>query len=231
MLTSPHFRDTLLSHFARIGKAVSSPSRLKLLDLLAQGEKNVETLARQAGLTVKNTSAHLRALRAVSLVADRRDGTHIYYALADEGDEGVVAFLRSLEELACRHLAEVERIVQQHFESLDELEPLGAAELTERMRTDELVLLDVRPPDEYRAGHIPGAISIPVGELERRLAEIPPDREVVAYCRGPYCVLSLQAITVLRERGRSVRRLAVGLPDWRALGYPIEADEAAEVES
>jgi rhodanese-related sulfurtransferase len=162
------------------------------------------------------------------VVTDRRDGTRIYYALADEG---VVAFLRSLEELARGHMAEVERIVRQHFESLDELEPLDAAALRERMRTDDLVLLDVRPRDEYRAGHIPGAISIPAGELERRLAEIPPDREVVAYCRGPYCVLSLQAIAVLRDGGRAARRLTVGLPDWRALGYAVETDEAVEIGS
>ena len=228
MSTQPRFRDALLGHFARIGRAVASPSRLKLLDLLAQGEKNVETLARQAGLTVKNTSAHLRVLRAVSLVADRREGTHIYYSLADQG---VVALLRSLEDLARRHVAEVERIVEEHFESLDDLEPIGATELEAGMRTGEIALLDVRPTDEYRAGHIPGAISIPVGELERRLAELPPDREVVAYCRGPYCVLSLQALAVLRERGRPARRLTIGLPDWRALGFPVETGEAAEVES
>ena len=227
-MSRPQVRDALLAHFARIGRAVSSPSRLKLLDLLAQGEKNVETLARHAGLSVKNTSAHLRALRAVSLVEDRREGLHVYYALADEA---VVGFLRSLEDLARRHIGEVERIVREQFEALDELEPLGADELQERMRAGEIILLDVRPPDEYRAGHIPGAISIPVGELERRLAEIPPDREVVAYCRGPYCVLSVEAIAALHREGRPARRLAVGLPDWRALGYAIEVGEGAEVGS
>jgi rhodanese-related sulfurtransferase/DNA-binding MarR family transcriptional regulator len=218
----PQVRDALLGHFARIGKAVSSPSRLKLLDLLAQGEKNVETLARQTGLTAKNTSAHLRALRSASLVEDRRDGVHIFYRLADET---TVGFLRALEELARRQIAEVERIVRDHFESLDELEPLSASSLDERMHGGTVTLLDVRPSDEYRAGHIPGAISIPLGELERRLAELPKDREIVAYCRGPYCVLSVEAIAALRERGRPARRLAVGLPDWRALGYAIETGD------
>jgi rhodanese-related sulfurtransferase len=219
MLSRSQVRDALLGHFARIGRAVSSPSRLKLLDLLAQGEKNVETLARQTGLSVKNTSAHLRALRSASLVEDRRDGTYVFYRLADEM---TVGFLRSLEDLARRQVAEVERIVHDHFESLDELEPLSASELDERMRGGSVTLLDVRPPDEYGAGHIPGAISIPLGELERRLADLPKDREIVAYCRGPYCVLSVEAIAALRKRGRSARRLAVGLPDWRALGYAIE---------
>jgi len=214
-------RDDLLYHFSRIGKAVSSPARLKLLDLLAQGEKSVETLAGQASLTVKNTSAHLRALRSTSLVAARRDGSHVFYRLADES---AVGLLRALEDVARRQIAEVREIVQDHFQSLDDLEALGAEDLAQRMRTGEVTLVDVRPRDEYRAGHIPGAISIPVGELERRLAELPAGREIVAYCRGPYCVLSLEALATLREHGRSARRLGVGLPDWRALGYPVETE-------
>ena len=213
-------RDLLLTQFARVGKAVSSPARLKLLDLLAQGEKSVETLARQAGLTVKNTSAHLRTLRSASLVEGRRDGAYVFYRLADES---AVGFLRALEELARRQIAEVEQIVRDHFRSLDGLEPISADALRERMGAGDVTLLDVRPPDEYRAGHIPGAISVPITELEARLAELPPGRDVVAYCRGPYCLLSLEAVATLRAQGRSARRLAVGLPDWRAMGYPVQS--------
>lgn len=214
----PSAKRDLLEQFARIGKAVSSPSRLELLDLLAQGEKPVETLARQAGLSVTNTSNHLKELRNAALVTSRKEGVYVFYRLADPA---VHEFLRRLQDIAVRQLAEVRQIVRDYFEEPDSLEPVGATDLLARLRSDEVVVLDVRPEDEYVAGHLPGALSIPVGELERRLAELPRDREVVAYCRGPYCVLAVQAVSVLRSHGFRARRLDVGLPDWRAQGLAV----------
>ncbi|HET9985883.1 MAG TPA: metalloregulator ArsR/SmtB family transcription factor [Longimicrobiales bacterium] len=208
----------LFEQFARIGKAVSSAARLLLLDLLAQSEKSVEMLARQSGLSVTNTSNHLKELRVVGLVAARKDGPYVHYRLADPA---VHSFLRCLQDIARRQLADARQIVQDYYEAPDELEPVGPAELLERMRADDVVVLDVRPEDEYAAGHIPGAISIPVDELERRLAELPADREVVAYCRGPYCVMALTALDVLRARGFRARRLEEGVPDWRARGLEV----------
>ncbi len=211
-------KSELLHHFARIGKAVASPQRLELLDLLAQSEKSVEVLARQAGLSVKNTSAHLKELRSAALVSTRREGAFVFYRLADPA---VHDFLRALQELARRRLGDVERLVRDYYEAQDELEPVGAGELLERMRQGEVTVLDVRPEDEYRAGHIPGALPVPLGELERHLAELPRDREVVAYCRGPYCVLAVRALELLHARGFRARRLDGGLPDWETLGYPV----------
>jgi ArsR family transcriptional regulator len=211
-------RHNLLVQFARIGKAVSHPARLELLDLLAQGEKSVETLARQAGLSVTNTSNHLKELRISGLVTARRDSTHVYYNLADPA---VHEFLRCLQNIARRQLAEVRQIVQDYFAEPDTLEPVSATELRERMRSADVVVLDVRPGDEYGSGHIPGAISIPVGELESRLSELSPETEVVAYCRGPYCVMALQAVDILRSHGYRARRLEEGMPDWRLSGLSV----------
>ena len=215
-----HAKKELLGHFTRIGKAVSSPARLEILDLLSQGEKPVETLAEQAGLSVTNTSNHLKELRNAALVSRRKDGTYVYYRLADPA---VYELLRCLRDVAARQLAEVRQLVQDYFERPDALEPVDAGELLERMRSDEVVVLDVRPRDEYQAGHIPGALSIPADELEQRLSEIAPDREVVAYCRGPYCVLAVRAVDTLRAAGYRVRRLEVGLPEWRAEGLAVTA--------
>lgn len=230
-MNSATLRARLFDALARVGQAMSSPRRLQLLDLLAQGEKNVETLARQTGMTVGNTSAHLGRLRAASLVETRQDGPYVYYRLADEA---VVGFLRSLEDLARRRLAEVERLVRESFEEPDRLEPIGMEELRDRMRSGDVTVVDVRPEDEYRAGHIPGALSIPLGELEERLERLPRDREIVAYCRGPWCVLSLEAVAALRRAGFASRRLDAGLPDWRVRGLPVEGDpvpaaDAAEI--
>jgi ArsR family transcriptional regulator len=212
----------LLEQFARIGKAVSSPARLELLDLLAQGEKPVELLARQASLSVTNTSNHLKELRLSGLVAARKDGPYVHYRLADPA---VHDFLRSLQGIARRRLAEVRQIVHDVFEEPEALEPIGAGQLLERMRSDDIVVLDVRPEDEFAAGHIPGAISIPAGELERRLAELPARKEIVAYCRGPYCVLAVRAVDVLRSRGFRALRLEEGMPDWRARGLEVAVGE------
>lgn len=214
-------KEQLLAQFARIGKAVSSPARLELLDLLAQGEKSVETLARQAGLSVTNTSNHLKELRNVALVERRKEGVYVYYRLADPA---VHAFLRSLQDVATRRLAEARQIVDDVFRDPELLEPVGATDLLERLRSEDIVVLDVRPEDEYASGHVPGALSIPTSELERRLSELPRGREVVAYCRGPYCVLALEAVDVLRSRGYSARRMEEGMPDWRARGLTVISD-------
>jgi rhodanese-related sulfurtransferase/DNA-binding transcriptional ArsR family regulator len=213
-----HARNELLGQFARIGKAVSSPSRLYILDLLAQGEKSVETVAKQAGLSVTNTSNHLKELRNAALVTSRKDGIHVFYRLADPA---VHEFLRCLQDIAARQLAEVRQLVMDYFEEPETLEPVKAGELLQLLRSDDVIVLDVRPEDEYAAGHIPGALSVPVGDLERRLSEIPPDREVVAYCRGPYCVLAVRAVEELRAAGYRARRMDVGLPQWRAQGFAV----------
>lgn len=211
-------KDRLFSEFARIGKAISSPQRLELLDLIAQGEKPVERLAEQAEMGVKNTSAHLRRLREARLVETRKEGRHVYYRVADEE---VIRFLRALQGIARSRLAEAERLIRLHYEKPEELEPVGARELLRRLREEDVTVLDVRPEDEYRAGHIPDAISIPVDELEARLEELPDDREVVAYCRGPYCTFAGEAVELLNGHGLRARRMEEGLPDWRALGLPV----------
>lgn len=211
-------KQELLAQFARIGKAVSSPARLEILDLLSQGEKPVDTLARQARLSVTNTSNHLKELRNAALVTSRKEGSHVYYRLADEV---VHDFLRCLQDIAAHQLAEVRQIVQDYFREPESLEPVGAGDLMERLRSDDVIVLDVRPEDEYTSGHIPGAVSVPAGELERRLSELPRDREVVAYCRGPYCVLAVRAVDILRAAGFNARRMEVGLPEWRAQGLAV----------
>lgn len=215
-------KDQLYAQFARIGKAVANPHRIELLDLLAQGERTVESLAREAGMTVANASQHLQVLAEARLVSARRAGSHVYYRLADDS---VFRFLRDLEALGRRRLAEVEQVVRLYFEARDEMEPVDARELLERLRDGDVVVLDVRPAEEFRAGHIPQAISIPVAELEQRLTELPPDREIIAYCRGPYCVFALQAVEILRRHGFRARRAREGLPDWRVAGLPVAAAE------
>jgi rhodanese-related sulfurtransferase/DNA-binding MarR family transcriptional regulator len=218
------FKDTLYAHFARIGHALGSPKRIELLDLLAQGEKTVEQLAEHSAMPVKNTSAHLRALRHARLVETRRDGTFIYYRLADDD---VGSLVRSLQELGRRRLAEVEQIARLYIDDRDELEPVTIPELRKLVRDARVTVIDVRPREEYEGGHIPGAISLPVGEIKRRIAELPKRREVIAYCRGPYCVYSLEAVTLLRQQGFRARRADQGLPDWRALGLPIALGSSA----
>jgi rhodanese-related sulfurtransferase len=216
-------KHELLEQFARIGRAVASPARLELLDLLAQGEKPVDTLARQAGLSVTNTSNHLKELRNAALVATRKEGVQVHYRLADPA---VHDFLRCLQDIATRRLVEARRILDESFREPGSLRPLGAQELWERLGSGEVLVLDVRPEDEYASGHLPGALSVPAAELERRLTELPRDREVVAYCRGPYCVMALEALEVLGAHGFRARRMEVGMPDWRALGLPVAVGSA-----
>jgi rhodanese-related sulfurtransferase len=214
------FKDTLYAQFARIGHAVSSPKRLEMLDLLSQGEKTVEQLAAQSETPIKNTSAHLRALRQARLVDTRRDGTYVYYRV---GDETVIRLLQSLQELGRVRLAEVELVASLYLVSRDELDAVGLKDLRRLVRAGAVTLIDVRPRDEFEAGHIPGAISLPVPELRKRLGEIPKAREVIAYCRGPYCVYSLEAVTLLRKHGYRARRAEQGLPEWRTKGFDVVA--------
>jgi rhodanese-related sulfurtransferase/DNA-binding MarR family transcriptional regulator len=216
------FKDPLYTQFARIGHAVGSPTRIELLDLLSQGEKTVEQLAEQSNTSIKNTSAHLRILRQARLVETRRDGTYVYYRLAGVD---VFRFLRELQTVARSRLAEVEGIARTYIDGRDDLEPVSFKDLRRRMRDGDITLIDVRPEGEYQAGHIPGALSIPIARLKRRLADIPRNREVVAYCRGPYCVYSVEAVGILRSHGYQARRAEEGLPDWQASGLLIAVGE------
>jgi rhodanese-related sulfurtransferase/DNA-binding transcriptional ArsR family regulator len=208
----------LYEQFARIGKALSNANRLEILDLLAQCERSVEALSLEANLSLANTSQHLQVLKEARLVKARKEGLQVYYQLADEG---VLGLLRQLQYLAQRQLAEVDRTVRLYYESPGELEPVDATELLKRMAEGEVVVLDVRPEVEYQAGHIPTALSIPITELAGRLAELPRDKEVVAYCRGPYCLYAPEAVELLAKEGYKARRLTIGLPDWRAEGLTV----------
>ena len=212
------FKDALYAQFARVGHALASPKRIELLDLLSQGERPVEALALASATPVKNTSAHLRVLRQARLVETRKDGTRVYYRLADAHVEG---FLRRFQELGHARLAEVEQVAQLFLHRHDDLQPISLAELRRRLREGSATVIDVRPREEYDAGHVPGALSLPVGELPRRLKELPKSRDVIAYCRGPYCVYALEAVTLLRKRGYRARRAESGVPDWRRAGLPV----------
>lgn len=212
------FKDAIYEQFARIGKAVGSPRRLELLDLLCQGERTVEVLAREAGLSVANASQHLHALRAARLVDARKDGLYVTYRLADDD---VCAFVRSLRLLAEQRLTEVREITREFLQERERLQPVDRALLLEQVRDGAVTVLDVRPVEEYEAGHIPGAVSVPLGDLERRLGELSGDQTIVAYCRGPYCVLAIQAVEMLREQGFDAVRLEDGIPDWGARGLPV----------
>jgi rhodanese-related sulfurtransferase/DNA-binding transcriptional ArsR family regulator len=214
------FKDLLYEQFARVGKAVANPHRLELLDLLAQGERTVEELARQAALPVANASQHLQALRRASLVEVRREGPYAYYRLADDR---VFRLWQAIREVGEERLAEVDRLVATYLGDRGGLEPVDASTLLRRMRDDDVVLVDVRPAEEYESGHIAGARSIPLEDLERRIQELPREREVIAYCRGPYCVFSDEAVALLQANGFRANRLALGLSDWRSAGLPVEA--------
>jgi rhodanese-related sulfurtransferase len=209
----------LFDEFARAAKALASGRRLELLDVLANGERPVEALAGEVGLSVANTSQHLQVLRQAGLVTSRREGTSVHYRLA--GPE-VFELWQALRSLAAGRLAEVERLAAAYLGARDQLEPVTRQELARRLQDgDDLVVLDVRPAAEHAAGHLPGAVSIPVDELRRRLAELPRDREVVAYCRGPYCAFAHEAVELLRQEGFSARRLEDGLPEWQAAGLAV----------
>ena len=204
---------------AEIAQALGHSHRLELLEHLGQGERSVEDLAARSGLTVANTSRHLQLLRRAALVEGRREGKRVFYRLSDE--DAVVSLLQALSRVGERNSAEIARVMASYFRARDEFEPVSRKELLERLRCGTATVLDVRPEDEFRQGHVPGALNIPLSQLEQRLAELPVDREVVAYCRGPWCVLSFEAVAVLRQRGYQVRRLEDGFPEWKVAGLPV----------
>jgi rhodanese-related sulfurtransferase len=208
----------LFDAFARVAKALASGRRIELVDVLANGERTVEALAGEVGLSVANTSQHLQILRQAGLVSSRREGTSVHYRLAAPE---VFELWRILRALAASRLAAVERLAAAYLGGRDQLEPVTRKELARRLQDDDLVVLDVRPAAEYAAGHLPGAVSIPVVELRRRLAELPADREIVAYCRGPYCAFAHEAVELLRDEGFTARRLEDGLPEWQAAGLAV----------
>jgi len=225
MATSParHFKNAIYDQFARIGRALASPRRLELLDILCQGPRTVDVLAEQSGQSLANTSHHLHVLRGARLVEAEKSGLYVTYRLADEE---VCAFFQQLRRVAEVRLAEVEQVTRQFLEKRGAMQPVAREALLRRVRRGEVTVLDVRPVEEYRAGHFPGALSIPVGQLKRRLAQLPRNREIVAYCRGPYCVMALEAVDILRAHGFKAVRLAEGVPDWRARGFRVAVGEA-----
>lgn len=214
-------KQTLFAQFAAVAKAVAHPHRLALIEQLAQGERSVELLAGRVHLSIANASQHLQQMRQAGLVTARREGKFVFYRLADES---VLTLLASIRLVAERNLAEVDRVVRGYFNDRDSMEPVSRAELMDRMKLGLVTILDVRPTDEFALGHLPGALNVQLSELERRLAKLDKSKEIVAYCRGPYCVLSYEAVALLRTRGFKVRRLEDGLPEWRAAGLPVETE-------
>ena len=218
-MSSESPKRALFAQFAAVAKAVAHPHRLELLEQLAQGERSVEVIADRTRMSITNASQHLQHMRRAGLVATRRDGKFVFYRLTDDT---VLDLLASLRLIAERNIAEVERVVRSYFHNRDSLEPVSRKELVDRLKAGLVTVLDLRPEDEFALGHLPGALNIPLSELERRLADFDPGQEIIAYCRGPYCVLSYEAVAVLRARGFKVRRLEDGLPEWRAAGLPVE---------
>jgi rhodanese-related sulfurtransferase/DNA-binding transcriptional ArsR family regulator len=219
-MSTPNPKREIFVNLARIGTALSNATRLEFLELLAQGERSVDQLATLTGVSVANTSQHLQKLRQTGLIVGRKDGQYVYYRLA--GDE-IVGLLAALGQVGETYLAEVERIVRLYLTQKDDLEPVPAKELLDRARRGLVTVLDVRPPEEFAAGHLPGAVNIPIQELQKRLGELPKRKEVVAYCRGPYCLMSYDAVQFLRKKGLKARRLEAGLPEWRLGGGPVES--------
>jgi len=218
-MSSSGFKHDLFAQFARVGKALSNGNRLELLEYIAQGERSVDELAKVSGLTVANTSQHLQQLRQAGLVGCRKEGLKVFYTLS--GDD-VIGLLDALRGVAERHLADVERLINTYLTVKDELEPLPRRELLQRVRDGLVTVLDVRPPEEYAAGHVPDAVNVPLSELENYLDELRPEQEIVAYCRGPHCVLAFDAVASLRQKGLKARRLEDGYPEWKSAGLPVE---------
>ena len=218
-MSSSNFKQDLFTQFARVGKALSNANRLEILEFLAQGERSVEDLSKVAGLSVANTSQHLQQLRQVGLVSSRKEGLKVFYQISD-GD--VVSLLGSVRNVAERHIAEVEQLVNSFLTIKDNLEPIPRQELLKRIEQGLVIVLDVRPPLEYEAGHVPGAINIPLQELEQRLKDFDHNKEIVAYCRGPHCILAFDAVAKLREQGFKASRLEDGFPEWKTEGLPVE---------
>ena len=220
-MSSASPKRQIFEQLAIVARAIAHTDRLHLIEHLGQGERSVEALARCIGQPVANTSQHLQQLRRAGMVSARRNGKYVLYSLADDDVTGLV---QALAVVAERGNAEVERILRGYFSERDSLEPVSREELMERCRKGSVTVLDVRPAEEFAACHLPGAVNIPLGELEDRVAELDPSQQVVAYCRGAYCVFSFEAVSRLRDRGFDARRLADGLPEWRAAGLPVERD-------
>jgi rhodanese-related sulfurtransferase/predicted transcriptional regulator len=218
-MSSNHFKHDLFAQFARVGKALSNGNRLELLEFIAQGERSVDALATVSGLTVANTSQHLQQLRQAGLVNSRKEGLKVYYTLS--GDE-IIGLLDALRGVADRHVADVAKLVKTYLTIKDELEPLSRQELLQRVRDGLVTVLDVRPPEEYAAGHVPGAVNVPLSTLKQYLKQLNPEQEIVAYCRGPHCVLAFDAVASLRDNGLKARRLEDGFPEWKSAGLPVE---------
>ena len=217
--TEAEHKARLYEAIGRVALALGSAGRLQLLEFVAQGERGVDALARMTGLSIANTSKHLQALRQAGLVSARKDGLRVFYSIA--GDD-VAALLSALREVSEHRVAEVERLLRTWLAHRDEMEAVPAHEVLERAKKGLVVVLDVRPPEEFSSGHLPGAINIPIQELARRLKELPKRGEVIAYCRGPYCLMSYDAVSLLRKKGFKAQRLESGLPEWRAAGLPVE---------
>lgn len=218
------FKDDIYEQFARIGKAVSSPKRLELLDLICQGPRSVEVLAGESNLTVANASRHLHILRGAGLIEGRKEGLYVVYKVADPA---VCEFFRSMRLLAERRLADIEQITRRFLDGRVGLEAVDRDELVERVRRKSVTVIDVRPAEEFKAAHIPGAISVPLTELESRLEKLPKNKEIVAYCRGPYCVLAIRAVEALHAKGYRAVRLEDGVQDWRARGFEVAVGSEA----
>jgi rhodanese-related sulfurtransferase/DNA-binding transcriptional ArsR family regulator len=223
-MSSASFKHNLFAQFARVGKALGSGNRLELLEYLAQGERSVDALATVSGLTVANTSQHLQHLRHAGLVAARKEGLKVFYRLS--GDD-VIDLLDALRAVAERHVADVTQLVNTYLTVKDDLEPMPREELLARARDGLVTVIDVRPQEEYASGHVPGSLNIPLAELESKLDDFDPNQEIVAYCRGPHCVLAFDAVARLREKGIKARRLEDGYPEWKTAGLPIEKDDNA----
>jgi rhodanese-related sulfurtransferase len=219
MMSSRGPKQRVFADLAEIARAIGHAHRLELLEHLAQGERSVEALAERAGLSLANASRHLQLLRRAALVEGRRDGKRVYYRLV--GEQVVIDLLRALSRVGERNSAEIARITANYFRARDQMEPVSRQELVDRLRSGVATVLDVRPEDEFAQGHLPGALNIPLVQLERRLAELSAEREIVAYCRGPWCVLSFEAVALLRGRGYRVRRLEDGFPEWKTAGLPL----------
>ena len=222
-MSSSNPKLALFTLFAAVAKSLAHAHRLEILEQLAQGERSVEVLADRTGLSIANTSQHLQQMRRTGIVATRREGKFVFYSLADEA---VLDLMSALRRIAKQNIAEVERVIRSYFNDRDSLEPISREALLEQSRIGAVTVLDVRPEDEFALGHLPGAVNIPLRALEARLSELDPSQEIVAYCRGPYCVLSYEAVAALRARRFKVRRLEDGFPEWRAAGLPVVTGNA-----
>jgi rhodanese-related sulfurtransferase/DNA-binding transcriptional ArsR family regulator len=218
-MSTPNVKSLLFAEFARVSKALGSGNRLELLEFLAQGERSVDTLSKLAGLSVANTSRHLQVLRQAGLVTARKEGLFVHYSVSGDG---VVRLLAALQEVAQHNVAEVTKLVSTYLTSKDSLEPVSVQDLADRMRNGLVTVIDVRPPEEYAAGHLSGAINMPLADLDKNFAGLPPGLEIIAYCRGPFCLMSFEAVARLRNKGLKARRLETGFPEWKVAGLPVE---------